>query len=105
MTHLEPPRVDNRIQVAGLIVVSLVGTMLIGVILWATFTGRTLSGDRAEESARLQFQLTRADMCANTAVLAIPQHERTTDRVQAIVNDCLAQVELPMVRIAVPEEP
>ena len=101
----EAPRLDNRIQIAGLVVVSVVGALLIGVIMWATVTGRTVSGDRAEESARLQFQLTRADMCANTAVLALPQHERTTESVQAIVNKCLEQVQLPLVRIDVPEEP
>lgn len=97
-------RNNSRIQVAGLVVVLLSASVLIGVIMWSVLTGRTLSAERAEESARLQFELTRADMCANAAILSIDPRERSAERVQMIVNDCLAQVELPFVIIEVPDE-
>lgn len=101
--HLEP-RIDNRIQVAGLVVVIAAAAALIGVIVWGTVTGRELGDERAAESARLQFELTRANICVNSAILAVPLEERSAERVQMVVNDCLAQVELPFVSIDVPDE-
>lgn len=101
--HLAVPQ-TSRLQLIGIMAVIISGAAIFGVILWAVLTGRDFTSQRADEAARIQFELTQADICATAGILSLPPTERTTDLVQQIVNECLVQVDLGDLHIEVPVE-
>lgn len=90
-------------QNSGAVVTGLITVIIIGiVIVWASLGEQQTRESIAREQSELQFDLSVAEICVSTGVLSISPDARTQDRVQALVNDCLAQVRAP-VRINVPE--
>lgn len=89
------------VTILGLIVIMAFGT--VGVYL--AWSSKSVAAARAEEAARIQFQLTRANMCAITSTLVLMPEARTPEGVQAIIDDCIAQVDLPFTaRVNVPDQ-